>query len=168
MRDEMQLHIELEAERLAREEQLAPQEARRLARVRFGGVEKYKDAGRDARGGGWIDAMALDSRLGARMLAKYKGLTLIGGFAMAVAIAISATAFETLNETLTPALPFEDGDRIVSLQSATANPGTAAQPAGRLRRLARGAHLHRGAGRVSHGPAEPSVALRAARADQAG
>ena len=50
MRDEMQLHLELEAERLARETQLAPQEARRLAYVRFGGVEKYKDAGRDARG----------------------------------------------------------------------------------------------------------------------
>ena len=57
------------------------------------------------------------------MLAKYRGLTLIGGFAMAVAIAIGATAFETLNEMLTPALPFEDGDRVVSLQYATANPG---------------------------------------------
>ena len=91
--------------------------------MRFGGVEKYKEAARDARGRGWIDAIALDSRLGARMLAKYKGLTMIGGFAMAVAIAIGATAFETLNEMLTPALPFEDGGRIVSLQYATANPG---------------------------------------------
>ena len=51
MGDEMRFHIEMEAERLVREEGLDPREARRKAYVRFGGVEKYKEAGRDARGG---------------------------------------------------------------------------------------------------------------------
>ena len=50
MRDEMRLHIEMEAERLRRVEGLDPQEARRRAHVRFGGVEKYKEEGREARG----------------------------------------------------------------------------------------------------------------------
>ena len=51
------------------------------------------------------------------MLVKYRGLTLIGGFAMAVAIAIGATVFEALSEMITPALPFEGGERVVSLHT---------------------------------------------------
>ena len=91
MRDEMRFHVEMEADRLTRELGLAPHEALRQAHVRFGGVEKYKEEGRDVRGRRWLDAIVLDARLGVRMLLKYRGLTLIGGFAMAVAIAIGAT-----------------------------------------------------------------------------
>jgi len=115
MRDEMAFHVEMEAQRLA-QQGLDAEEARRLAHIHFGGVEKFKEAGRDARGFRWIDALALDSRLGLRMLMKYKGLTLVGGFAMAVAIGIGATVFEALTEWLTPALPFAHGDRVVSLR----------------------------------------------------
>jgi hypothetical protein len=49
MRDEMLFHVEMEAERLARSG-LDAREARRQARVRFGGIEKYKEAGRDGAG----------------------------------------------------------------------------------------------------------------------
>jgi putative ABC transport system permease protein len=124
MQQEMRFHIEMEAERLVREQGLDPQEARRQACVRFGGVEKYKEAGRDARGRQWLDAIALDTRLGVRMLVKHRWLTLVGGFAMAVAIAIGATFFEVISEMLNPALPFEDGERVVALEYAAANPGS--------------------------------------------
>jgi hypothetical protein len=50
MQEEMRFHVEMEAERLGREQGLDAQEARRQAHVRFGGVEKYKKAARDARG----------------------------------------------------------------------------------------------------------------------
>jgi hypothetical protein len=79
MSEEMRFHVEMEAQRLSREHALVPQEAHRQAHLRFGGVEKYKEAARDARGRRWIDAIALDVRLGVRMLVKYRGLTLIGG-----------------------------------------------------------------------------------------
>src|SRR5262245_65457521 len=91
MHDEMQFHVEMEAERLQREQGLPPQEARRRALVSFGGVEKYKEAGRDVRGLRWVDAILLDSRFGMRMLVKHRGLTVVGVFAMAVAIAVGAT-----------------------------------------------------------------------------
>ena len=42
MRDEMCLHIELEADRL-RNNGLDPDEARLQAHVRFGGIEKFKE-----------------------------------------------------------------------------------------------------------------------------
>ena len=51
MDEEMRLHVEMHAERLAREGNLDPDEARRQAYVSFGGVEKWKEAGRDSRGG---------------------------------------------------------------------------------------------------------------------
>jgi hypothetical protein len=39
------------------------------------------------------------------MLVKHRGLTLVGAFAMAVAIAVGATLFEVFSEVLDPALP---------------------------------------------------------------
>jgi predicted permease len=124
MQAEMRFHVEMEAERLVREHGLSLQEARRQAHVRFGGVEKYKEAGRDARGLRWIDAMLLDSRFGVRMLVKHRGLTLVGGFALAIGIAVGASLFEVFSETLNPALPFPDGDRVVSLHFVGLNPGS--------------------------------------------
>ena len=123
MSEEMRFHVDMETERLVREHGLDPVEARRRAYVAFGGVEKYKEQARDVRGRRWIDAISLDARLGVRMLIKYRGLTMIGGFAMAVAIAIGATFFEAFAQMLNPALPFEDGNRVVSVHYVASNPG---------------------------------------------
>jgi putative ABC transport system permease protein len=124
MHEEMRFHIDMEAERLMRARGLDAQEAQRQAHVAFGGVEKYKAEGRDTRGLRWLDAASLDTRLGVRMLLKYRGLTLVGGFAMATAIAIGATFFEGVTQMLNPVLPVEDGERVVALQYATETPGS--------------------------------------------
>ena len=119
MDEEMTMHIEMEAERLIRERHLDPVEARRRAAVAFGGVEKWKAAGRDLRPLQWLDHISLDCKLGVRMLIKHPSLTLVGAFAMTVAIAIGATAFEVISQFLQPALPFEHGARVVSIEFAT-------------------------------------------------
>ena len=124
MHDEMRFHIDMEAERLARTNGIPLHEARRLAHVAFGGVEKYKEAGRDTRGLRPLDTLSLDARLAVRMLVKYRGLTLVGGFAMAVGIAVGATAYQVFAEILETTLPFNGGDRIVALQYATPTPGS--------------------------------------------
>ncbi|MGH7462901.1 MAG: hypothetical protein ACREMA_17995, partial [Longimicrobiales bacterium] len=49
------------------------------------------------------------------MLVRYPGLTIVGGLAMAVAIAIGAAAFEAITQLVRPKLPFPDGDRIVAI-----------------------------------------------------
>src|SRR5215203_458493 len=115
MRDEMRLHIEMETERL-RASGLDPDEARRQAHVRFGGVEKFTEEGRQARGFAWLDSVSLDARLGLRMLSKYRGLTLVGGLAMAVAIALGASAFEVISVLLREDLPLPGGDRVVAIK----------------------------------------------------
>jgi hypothetical protein len=47
--------------------------------------------------GGDATPSALDLRLGARMLAKSPGLTLVGGFGMAVGVALAAGAYAFFN-----------------------------------------------------------------------
>jgi putative ABC transport system permease protein len=123
MDEEMRFHVEAHAERLMRDGRLDASEARRRAYVAFGGVEKYKEEGRDTRGLRWVDAISLDMRLGMRMLMKHRGLTMVGGFAMAVAIAIGATGFEMFSQLLGGTLPFEGGDRVVALQYVSGGSG---------------------------------------------
>jgi predicted permease len=134
MQDEMRFHVDMEAERLERTIGLGPAEARRQALLRFGGIEAAKEAGRDARGRQWLDAVSIDARLGLRMLWKYRGLTLVGGFAMAAAVTVGAVAFELLGQVLTPTLPFDPDGRIVSVRLHTGDgrPGPLALVTGEI------------------------------------
>jgi putative ABC transport system permease protein len=125
MNEEFRFHLEMEADRLVREEGLAPQEARRRARLAFGYAERYKEELRDGRGPAWPGGLSLDVKLGFRMLVKHPGLTLTGGLAFAFAIWVAAGAFEFAGQVLSPRLPLPDGDRVVALQSWDAAAGRA-------------------------------------------
>ena len=59
----------------------------------------------------------LDFKLGFRMLVKYPGLTLVGVLALTVAIGLGAAWFEFTRDMFNPALPLEDGDRIVAIRN---------------------------------------------------
>jgi predicted permease len=59
----------------------------------------------------------LDWKLGARLLLKYPALTIIGGLALAGAIAIGAVGIEVADELLYKRLPFDDGGRVVRLET---------------------------------------------------
>ncbi|HEY9450445.1 MAG TPA: ABC transporter permease, partial [Gemmatimonadaceae bacterium] len=121
MDEEIGLHIDLESERLVREEGLDPREARRRALAAFGGVERYKEELRDGRGLAWLGGLSLDFKLGVRMAAKYPGLSLVSVLGMAVAIAIGALVFGWVAAMLDPTLPLEGGDRIVAVQTDRAD-----------------------------------------------
>ena len=58
----------------------------------------------------------LDFKLGFRMLARYPGLTVVAGLAMAFAIFVGAATFEFINQMVNPTLPLPDGERIVGLR----------------------------------------------------
>ena len=63
----------------------------------------------------WLDVIRQDARFGVRMLVKYRGMTMVGAFAMAVAIAVGATTFAAISAMLDPALPFPGVGRVVAL-----------------------------------------------------
>jgi predicted permease len=123
MDEEMRFHLEMEAGRLQREHGLSPAEARRRAAIAFGGVDKHKEQGRDARGLNRVTGMALDFKLGLRMLVRYPGLALVGGLALAFAIAAGAATFELMTQVLHPRLPLPGGERIVGIRTWDAAAG---------------------------------------------
>ena len=90
-------------------------EARYAARRAFGGVEQVKEHQRDERSFRWLAGWSMDLKLGARMLVKYPGLTVIGGCAIAFGIAVGAAGFEALTQLASPTLPLESGHRIVAI-----------------------------------------------------
>ena len=114
---ELRFHVEMETERLAREQNLDAGEARRRALVAFGGVERHREGLRDGRGIGWLHGLSLDLRLGVRMLAKYPGLTFVGVLGIAVAVAIGTLAFAAVDTVTSTALPVPGGDRVVAIRN---------------------------------------------------
>src|SRR5688572_13719708 len=59
----------------------------------------------------------LDWKLGARLLLKYPALTIIGGLSLACAIAIGAVGIELAGELPYSPLPFDEGGRVVRLET---------------------------------------------------
>jgi len=66
---------------------------------------------------GLAAASWLDWKLGARLLLKYPALTIIGGLSLAGAIAIGAVGIEVADELLYKRLPFDEGARVVRLET---------------------------------------------------
>lgn len=117
MDEEIRFHIDMETDRLVREEGLDPAEARRRALVAFGGVEKFKEELRDGRGFPWVRGLSLDLRLGFRMLVKYPVLTATSVLALALAFTLAAAWFEFTSDMTMPRVPLEEGDRIVGVRN---------------------------------------------------
>jgi putative ABC transport system permease protein len=59
----------------------------------------------------------LDWKLGVRMLLKHPALTIIGGLSLAAAIAIGVVAMELAGELAYKPLPFDQGNRVVRLET---------------------------------------------------
>jgi putative ABC transport system permease protein len=114
--EEMDFHIVMETERLVRDERLSAEEARRRALATFGGVTQHREALRDGRGVAALAGLSLDFKLGFRMLAKYPGLTIVGGLAMAFGIWVGTIAFVTASMFLNPTLPLPGGERVVLIR----------------------------------------------------
>ena len=116
--DEIRFHIDMETQRLVREQQLDHDEARRRALATFGGVQQHRETLREGRGfPARISGLSLDLKLGVRMLVKYPGLTVIGGLAMAFGIWFGAVTFQMFGVLTSTKLPLPDGDRIVRIQN---------------------------------------------------
>lgn len=114
--EELTFHIDMETNRLMRVEGLPYEEARRRTVATFGGVQAHVQSLREGRGTAWFTGWSLDFKLGVRMLAKYPGLTIVGGLAMAFGIWFGAVTFQMFGILTNTSLPLPDGDRIVRIQ----------------------------------------------------
>jgi predicted permease len=122
MDDELRFHLEARAEDLVTRRRLSPQEARRLARLEFGPIEKYKEQSREARGLRLIDSLRSDLRYSARQLRKYPVFSATAVLTLALGIGPNA-AMATIVARIFRPLPVPDPDEMVVL--TTTLPGTA-------------------------------------------
>ncbi|HKY32487.1 MAG TPA: ABC transporter permease [Candidatus Polarisedimenticolia bacterium] len=112
--EELQLHIELESRKLAGQG-VAPSEARRRALVAFGGLERYREAARDASGVRPLEDFVRDLRLGLRALRKRPGYTSIVLSILGVGIGGSAALFGAVHGILLRPMPYPDAHRIMTV-----------------------------------------------------
>jgi predicted permease len=98
--DEMRLHLALEAEDIARTEGVTPDEARRRALIRFGGLTRYQEEHRDARGVRWLEQTLRDVRHAARALLRNPGFTLSAVGVLALGIGSTTAVFSAVNTVL--------------------------------------------------------------------
>jgi putative ABC transport system permease protein len=94
--------------------------AERVPRRRMLAADRAAEERRDS-----MRISLLDFKLALRMTAKYPGLSAIAVCGLAVAIGMGAGYFAFVGSMLDSTLPFEDGDRIVAIQSRDLRSGRA-------------------------------------------
>ena len=117
MDDEMRFHLEMEARELERQG-MSPEEARRAARVAFGGVERFKEDGRDARGGRVLDELRRDAVYAVRAARRAPVFTLVAVLTLALGIGATTAIFSVVRGVLLRELPFAEPERLVRVWSA--------------------------------------------------
>jgi len=90
-------------------------EARRLARLEFGGLDQVKESCRDERGTRLIEETAQDILYGARGFRKNPAFTLVAVLTLALGVGANLTVFTMVDALLLRPLPVPDASNLVTL-----------------------------------------------------
>jgi len=109
---EILAHIEM-AELDAIASGLSREEARRVARRGFGGIQQMKEDHRDQRSVRWVENLWRDVRYGMASLARDPGFTTVTIGLLALGIGANTAMFSIVNAVLLKPLPFPEPERMV-------------------------------------------------------
>jgi putative ABC transport system permease protein len=113
LREEMDLHLELEAMDYRAGPNTLPDEAPWAARRRFGNITRYTEETRDMSGLGFVDMLRQDVRFALRTFRHAKGFTAVAIATIALGIGATAAIFSVVDALILQPLPFPDANRIV-------------------------------------------------------
>jgi putative ABC transport system permease protein len=95
----------------------APEEARRRARLEFGGLNQVKEQCRDIGCSHIIETFVQDIRYGLRQLRRNPGFTIVAVLTLALGIAVNTTMFSAVSAILIRKPPVKDPDRLCAVSS---------------------------------------------------
>ena len=113
LREEMELHLELDAMDYRAGPGAVPDEAPWAARRRFGNITRYTEETRDMSGLGFVDMLRQDVRFAIRTFRHSKGFTAVAIATIALGIGATAAIFSVVDALILEPLPFPDANRIV-------------------------------------------------------
>jgi predicted permease len=109
LRDELLFHMEQQAQRHV-DRGVSQAVAEQAVRQEMYGIERVKDACRDARGTQWIEDAISDARYAIRTLRQSPGFTAVAVLTLAVGIGVNAAVFTVTNAILFKGFPHVDPD----------------------------------------------------------
>ena len=94
---------------------LTREEARRRARLEFGGLDQIKEEHRDARGVSVLAHLGRDLRHAVRQVGRAPGFTALAVLCLGLGIGVNTSIFGVLNAVLFRPMPVQDPERLIVL-----------------------------------------------------
>jgi len=114
LNDELLFHLEHEVEKY-KKSGLSDAEARRRARLSFGGHEQVKEDCREAHGASFVENTLQDLRYAIRQLKGNPTFTIVIALTLALSIGANSAIFSVIHGVLLKTLPYSEPDRLVRI-----------------------------------------------------
>ncbi len=119
--EEIRFHIDEQTQKNLRAG-VSPDEARRQALLKFGGIESVKESTRDEFRPALLEDTMRDLRYGFRVMSRTPSFAVAVVSVLAVGIGASTAMFSVVNTVLLRPLPFEEPERLVRIYTRTPGP----------------------------------------------